>query len=226
MMRWTIPLATVVVAVAAGDKPDNSKLPVKAPAGAVILLDGKDADEWELDKHWKYADGVLVVDPAESHRGCRVATRRSFTDFTLHVEFWLPLMADQTGQARSNSGVFLGGRYEVQILDTYGHPPEDNGAGGIYKVAAPRVNASLPPEQWQSYDIRYRAPRVRKDGVVEKPRVTVVYNGVKIHDDLELKVFATPSGKFDQFAPSGPILLQNHHAAVKFRNIWLVEKQK
>jgi hypothetical protein len=222
-MRWTMVLVIAAVS-AAGDKPDNSRLPVKPPAGARILLDGRGADEWQLDKHWKLVDGMLVVDPSESHRGCRIATRRSFTDFKLHVEFWLPLMADQTGQARSNSGVFLGGRYEIQILDTYGHPPEDNGAGAIYKVAAPRVNASLPPEQWQSYDIEFRSARARKDGVIEKPRVTVVYNGVKIHDGVELSVFATPNGKFDNYALSGPILLQNHHAAVKFRNIWVMEK--
>jgi len=220
-VRWMIMLAAAVVAAAA-DKPDNSNLPVKPPVGAVILLDGKGAGEWELDKHWKLMDGMLVVDPAESHRGCRIATKRTFTDFKLHVEFWLPLMAGQTGQARSNSGVFLGGRYEVQILDTYGHPPEDNGAGAVYKVAAPSVNASLPPEQWQSYDIDFRAARFRGDQVVEKPRVSVVYNGVKVHDNVELTVFATPNNKFDQFARNGPILLQNHHAAVKFRNIWLV----
>jgi hypothetical protein len=222
-MRWTVFFAAAALA-AASDTPDNSKLPVKPPKGAVILLDGKGAGEWELDKHWKYADGVLVVDPAESHRGCRIATKKTFGDYTLHVEFWLPLMAEATGQARSNSGIFLAGRYEVQILDTYGHPPEDNGAGGLYKVATPRVNASLAPEQWQSYDIQFRTARAQKDGVIERPRVTVVYNGVKIHDNLELKVFATPNGKFDNFALSGPILLQNHHAAVKFRNIWLVEK--
>jgi hypothetical protein len=223
-MRWTIVLA-VAAAAAAGDVPNNSKLPVKPPKGAVILLDGKGAGEWELDKHWKLVDNTLVVDPAESHRGCRIATKRSFTDFALHVEFWLPLMADQTGQARSNSGVFLCGRYELQILDTYGHPPEDNGAGAIYKVAAPRVNASLPPEQWQSYDIQFRAAKFRGDEVVEKPRVTVIYNGVKVHDNLELNVTTTPNNKFDQYAHDGPILLQNHHAAVKFRNIWLLEKQ-
>jgi hypothetical protein len=222
-MRWILVMVMAATA-AASDKPDNSKLPVKPPAGAAILLDGKGADEWTLDKHWKYADGVLVVDPAESHRACRVGTKKTFVDYKLHVEFWLPLMADAQGQARSNSGIFLGGRYEVQILDTYGHPPEDNGAGGLYKVATPRVNASLPPEQWQSYDIEYRAARAQKDGVVVKPRVTVVYNGVKIHDNVELNVFATPNGKFDSYALSGPILLQNHHAAVKFRNIWLVEK--
>jgi hypothetical protein len=220
LIRWCILLATAAAALAA-DTPNNSKLPVAPPKGAVILFDGKNLDQWEIDKHWKLVDGLLVVDPAESHRGCRISTKQNFTDFTLHVEFWLPLMADQTGQARSNSGVFLSGRYEVQILDTYGHPPEDNGAGGIYKVAAPRVNASLPPERWQSYDIQFRAPRFRGDEVVEKPRMTVVYNGVKIHDDLELKVFATPNGKFDGYARSGPILLQNHHAAVRFRNIWV-----
>src|ERR1051326_6499300 len=128
-MRWTILLVTGAIGVAA-DMPDNSRLPVKPPKDALILLDGNGADEWVLDKHWKLVDHMLVVDPTESHRGCRVATKRSFTDFALHVEFWLPLMAGQQGQARSNSGVFLCARYEVQILDTYGHPPEDNGAGG------------------------------------------------------------------------------------------------
>jgi hypothetical protein len=218
MRRWTIVLAAAVLGVA-GD------LPVQPPTGAVILLGGTGAGEWQLDKHWKFADGMLVVDPAERHPGCRIATKRSFTDCKLHVEFWLPLMADQQGQARSNSGVFLGGRYEVQILDTYGHPPEIDGAGAIYKVGAPRVNASRPPEQWQSFDIEFRAARFRGDEVLEKPRITVVYNGVKIHDAVEMNVFATPDNKFDQFARSGPILLQNHHAAVRFRNIWLVTER-
>ena len=84
------------------------------------------------------------------------------------------------------------------------------------------MNASLPPERWQSYDIIFRAARFQGDRVTEKPRVTVVYNGVKVHDNVELNVFATPNNKFNEYAKSGPILLQNHRCSVKFRNIWLV----
>jgi len=142
------------------------------------------------------------------------------------VEFWLPLMADKTGQARANSGVFLQGRYEVQILDTYGHPPEINGAGALYQVAAPRVNASRPPEQWQSYDITYRAAQFRGDEVVAKPRITVIYNGVKIHDNYELQVTATPNFVYPDFVRTGPVVLQNHQCPVRFRNIWLLPYAK
>jgi len=194
------------------------------PKSAIVLFDGKNADQWTIDEHWKVVDGTLVVDPAEPHRGCRIATRQSFTDFMLHVEFWLPLMADKEGQARANSGVFLGGRYEVQILDTFGHPPEDNGAGALYKVRAPMVNASKPPGQWQSYDITFRAARLKGEQVMEKPRVTVIHNGTRIHDSVELDVFATPNGKFDGYAAGGPILLQNHRCPVRFRNIWLAPR--
>ena len=214
-----------LIALAASDAPDNSRLPVAPPKDAVILFDGKSLDQWAIpegDPHWKLVDGALAVNPITPHPGCRIASKQSFTDFQLHVEFWLPLMADKQGQARANSGVFLGGRYEVQILDTFGHPPEDNGAGAIYRVFAPRVNASLPPGEWQSYDITFRAARSQGDRVTEKPRVTVVYNGVKVHDNVELNVFATPNNKFNEYAKSGPILLQNHRCPVKFRNIWLV----
>ena len=213
-MRWWIPIWMTAAALAA-DKP---------PKGAIVLFDGTNTDQWTIDPHWRLENGTLAVDPTEPHRGCRIATKQNFTDFLLHVEFWLPLMADKEGQARANSGVFLCGRYEVQILDTYGHPPEDNGAGALYKVRAPSVNASRPPEQWQSYDITFRAARLRGDRVLEKPRVTVVYNGVKIHDNVELDVFATPNGKFGEFATSGPILLQNHRCPVRFRNIWLAPR--
>ena len=226
--RLLLLAAGAVAASLAADTPDNSKLPVAPPKGAVILFDGTSLDQWAIpdgDPHWKLVDGTLAVNPITPHPGCRLPTKQSFTDFQLHVEFWQPLMADQTGQARANSGVFLGGRYEVQILDTFGHPPEIDGAGALYKVFAPRVNASLRPEQWQSFDITFQAARFRGDQAVEKPRVTVVYNGVKVHDNAELNVFATPNNKFSEYARSGPILLQNHRAPVRFRNIWLVPQR-
>ena len=219
---WVLGLALLLAGCS-----HNGKCPFCKSSGPAkeVLFDGTDLSKFQAradgsDAKWVIRDGYAEVNGTGD-----IVTKEKYKDFTLHVEFWLPLMAEATGQARSNSGVFLGGRYEVQILDTYGHPPEDNGAGAIYKVATPRVNASLVPEQWQSYDIQFRAARMQKDGKSEAPRVTVVYNGVKIHDDVELKVFATPNNKFDHYALSGPILLQNHHAAVKFRNIWLVEKR-
>jgi hypothetical protein len=201
------------------------------PKGAIVLFDGKNLDAWKLpeegDPHWKIVDGVLQVDPGNPHTDrvkCRLATRENFGDVKLHVEFWLPLMPDKQGQARANSGVFLAGRYEVQILDTYGHPPEINGAGSLYEVAAPLVNASKPPEQWQTYDIAFRTARFQGDQVTEKPRITVIYNGVKIHDNYEFQVTGTPSNAQPEYARTGPILLQNHRAPVRFRNIWVARQ--
>ena len=107
------------------------------PPGAVILFDGKNLDQWEIDKHWKLWTARWWWIRRNRIAAAASRRRRASGDYALHVEFWLPLMADQVGQARANSGVFLAGRYEVQILDTLGHPPEDNGAGGIYKVARP-----------------------------------------------------------------------------------------
>jgi len=200
------------------------RLPVPAPQDAILLFDGKNLDRWVTDSHWKVVNGAIEVDSTVPHPKCRMPTKEDFGDVLLHVEYWLPLMADKTGQARANSGVFLQGRYELQILDTYGRPPEIDGAGSLYKVAAPGVNASLPPEQWQSYDILFRTARFKDGQVVEKPRITVTHNGVKIHDDLELQVFATPNNVLSEFARSGPIVLQNHRNPVRFRNIWAVRK--
>src|SRR5204863_3259771 len=108
------------------------RLPVPAPKGAVMLFDGTSVDGWAIDAHWKVLDGNLVVDPSVPHPRCRIQTKEMFDNLQLHVEYWLPLMADKTGQARANSGIFLQGRYEVQILDTDGHPPEIDGAGALY----------------------------------------------------------------------------------------------
>ena len=199
-------------------------LPAPPPAGAIILFDGTNLDQWSLngDPHWKIENGELVINPVTPHPKCRLATKQSFGDVTLHVEFWLPLMADKKGQARANSGVFLQGRYEVQILDTFGQPPSINGGGSIYEVHPPLVNAALPPEQWQSFDISYRSARFKGNEVSEKPRITVIYNGVKVQDNYELQVTATPNNVFADFARTGPVLLQNHQCPVRFRNIWLL----
>lgn len=223
-MKTLIEAISVAALLAAAACTFAETLPVPPPPGAIVLFDGASLDAWALqdDPHWKLLNGELVIDPRTPHPRCRLASKQSFGDVTLHVEFWLPLMADKKGQARANSGVFLQGHYEVQILDTYGQPPAINGAGAIYEVAAPRLEASLPPEHWQSFDITFRSARFRGDEVVEKPRITVVFNGVKVHDDYELQVKATPNNVFSDFARTGPILLQNHQCPVRFRNIWLL----
>jgi hypothetical protein len=198
------------------------------PRNANVLFDGANLDQWALngDPHWKIVGRLLEIDPSTRHEQgkCRLATRENFGDVLLHVEFLLPLMADQRGQARANSGVFLQGRYEVQILDSFGNPPTDDGAGALYRTVAPRVNACLPPGKWQTYDIDFRAARFEGDKLIAKPRITVLYNGVKIHDNVELQVTGTPANAAPEFARTGPILLQNHRCPVRFLNIWMVRK--
>lgn len=199
-------------------------LPAAPPTGAIILFVGTNIDQWSLnsDPHWKIENAELAVNAVTPHPKCRLATKQSFGDVTLHVEFWLPLMADKKGQARANSCVFLQGRYEVQILDTFGQPPSINGAGSIYGVHPPLVNSDLRPEQRQSLDIFYRSARFKGNELWEKPHITIIYNGVKVQDNYELQVTATPNNVFADFAWTGPVLLQNHQCPVRFRNIWLL----
>jgi len=191
------------------------------PADAIVLFDGKDLSQWvkrgsdELVE-WKVENGYFEVVP----RTGDICTKELFTDYQVHVEFRLPLMADCKGQARANSGVYLQGRYEVQVLDSYGLDSKDDDCGGIYRLAAPTVNASRPPEQWQTYDIFFMAPRFNEKGVKTAPaRISVVQNGVWIHHDL--KIHEPTGGEIDSnFAEPGPLLLQDHHNLVRYRNIW------
>jgi len=162
----------------------------------------------------------LVVKPGSPD----IVTKRDFGDYRLHVEFWLPLMADQKDQARANSGVYNQGRYEIQVLDSYNNSTyQFDGCGAIYGQKDPDQNAIKPPEQWNTYDITFRAPRFGKDGkVTQKPRVTVFHNGLKIHDNVEIQGNATTSGIAGPQPKVGPILLQDHGCPVRYRNIWIV----
>jgi hypothetical protein len=188
---------------------------------AKILFDGRDLSGWLARKggeaKWKIKDGYMEVAPGTGD----IYSKEQFGDFQLHVEFWLPLMADKKGQARANSGVYLQGRYEVQVLDSYGLDSQDNDCGGIYKIAKPLVNACRRPEQWQSYDIAFRAARLEEGSLKEKARASVFHNGVMIHNNIEIPMFT--GGAMDMaMAKPGPIMLQDHGDLVRYRNLWIL----
>jgi hypothetical protein len=195
------------------------------PAQATSLFDGKNLSAWLARKggeaNWKISDGYMEVLPGTGD----IHTRELFGDFQLHVEFWLPLMADRTGQARANSGVYLQGRYEIQVLDSYGLDAQDNDCGAIYKIARPLVNACRKPEQWQSYDVAFRAALVEDGQLKERPRVTVFHNGALIHNNLEIPMATGGAMDVDMGKP-GPILLQDHGNLVRYRNLWIVSVTK
>lgn len=131
-------------------------------------------------------------------------------------------MADSFGQARANSGVIINNIYEIQVLDSFGLVPAMGDCGSIYDQTRPLVNASLPPEQWQTYDITFRAPRMTPDGSVTKERVTVDLNGVRIHTNVPIEgaTAGHPPGKPPKNAATGPLHLQDHGNRVRYRNVW------
>ena len=154
-----------------------------------------------------------------------IITREKFDGtFKLHVEFRVPYEADKKGQGRGNSGVYLQGRYEVQILDSYGLDSKNNDCGAIYEVAAPSQNACKAPTVWQSYDIEFTAPKCVDGKKTEPPVITVVHNGVKIHDKLKITSDNTRAGMGGDVCTPGPILLQFHGDPVQFRTVWLVKE--
>jgi hypothetical protein len=210
------------------DKEDVKSVP--PPAGAVVLFDGKSLDGWKRRDSkdpagWKVLDGgILAVQPGKGD----IVTDKTFDGaFTLHVEFRVPYMPKASGQGRGNSGVYVQGRYEVQVLDSYGLQSKNNDCGAIYEVAAPKVNACKAPTVWQSYDIEYTAPKCAGGKVAEPARFTVYHNGVKIHDDVKIPANVTHTRAGMETDPStpGPILLQDHGNPVQYRNIWLLPKK-
>jgi hypothetical protein len=196
---------------------------VPPPEGALVLFDGSNLDAWERRDGKGKATWKLIGDGSMEVRGGDIVTRQKFDgSFRLHVEFRVPYMPNARGQGRGNSGVYLQGRYEVQVLDSYGLESKNNDCGAIYEVAAPRVNACKAPTVWQSYDITFHAPRCENGKKVEPARVTVVHNGVLIHDDVKIPVDYTRAGMPGDPCTPGPILLQDHGNPVQYRNIWLL----
>ena len=198
---------------------DTDKAPLH-DSRTVVLSDGADFSGWRqrdgAPSQWEVqSDGSMLV------KGGDAITADEFGDFQLHLEFRCPEMPEKAGQARGNSGVYIHGRYEVQVLDTFGQPPASNGCGAIYSIAPPQVNASRPAGEWQTYDIVFRAPRFDASGsVTETPRMTVIHNGRVIHNNLTLPN-TTPGGLDGAMVARGPILLQDHGDPVRYRNIWV-----
>jgi hypothetical protein len=192
----------------------------KAPEGATVLDAAQFVHEDGKASTWPVADGVLEVGKGS------IMTKEKYADFQLHVEFNLAESPEAAkGQGRSNSGVYIQRRYEVQILDSMtDDPPKNNGCASIYTRKAPDKNVGKKPGEWQTYDITFRAARFDGAGKkTESARITVVWNGVKVHDDYEIPD-KTGAGKPEGPEP-GPILLQDHGAKVKFRNLWILPKK-
>jgi hypothetical protein len=194
---------------------------IPPPEGAVVLFDGTNLDHWVQRRGgepaaWPIEDGAMVT------RGGDILSRERFDNFHLHVEFYCPDSPPEvTGQGRSNSGVFLQGRYEIQVLDSWGiEDPGRGDCGALYNQAAPLVNACKRPDEWQSYDVIFRAPRFDAQGSkVENARATVLQNGRVVQNNQEM-TRQTGAAVDEDYAAPGPILLQDHGNRVRFRNVW------
>ena len=207
-------------------KPGDSvnMTPVAAPQDATILIGpGADLSAWQMmdgaKVTWPMSNGVL-----ETGKGF-IRTKAEFTNFQLHVEFATPKEVKGDSQGRGNSGVFLLGKFEIQVLDSYQNPTYPDGqASAMYGQFPPLVNASRPPGTWQAYDIIFTAPDFTTGGTAEKPAVvTVLHNGIVVHNATP---FWGPTAhkKIDPYGPDtakGPLSLQDHGNPVRYRNIWI-----
>ncbi len=207
--------------VTPGDKFSQQATP---PSDAVVLFDGKDLSQWR-DKNdggpvpWKVEDGVAI---SAKHD---IVCTNQFGDMQLHLEFREPVLVGRTGQDRGNSGVFLMGRYEIQVLDCYhAKTYADGSTGGIYGQHPPLANAARPPGEWQTYDIVFNVPHFDADGKLLSPAyVTVIWNGVIVqnHQAIRGETNWRVPGTYHPVGPTGPIALQYHNNSVSFRNIWV-----
>ena len=195
------------------------------PSDAMVLFDGRDLSEWRSGQggpaRWRVRDGYVEVVPGSGD----IETARRFGDVQVHIEWATPAEVNGEGQGRGNSGVFLMGMYELQILDSYGNRTYADGqAGAIYGQHPPLVNVSRPPGEWQTYDIVFRRPRFDSTGALTSPaRMTVLHNGVLVHHNIEL-LGATANMRravYTAHADRLPIKLQDHGNRTRFRNIWV-----
>ena len=198
-----------------------------APSDAIVLFAGDDASRWQhsdgSEVKWRVEDGALTVVGGTGD----IETRRGFGDIQLHLEWRTPAAVEGEGQGRGNSGVFLQGRYEMQILDSFENRTYSNGqAASVYKQHRPMVNASRPAGAWQSYDLVFRAPRFAASGELQAPaHVTLFHNGVLVHSHVEIEGTTTYIGEpaYETHDDRAPLVLQDHGNPVSFRNIWVRE---
>lgn len=191
------------------------------PSDALVLFGGQDLSHWKGanggEARWKVENGVMEVNGTGN-----IVTTEEFGDVQVHVEWASPREVKGEGQGRGNSGVYLQGRYEIQVLDSYQNKTYFNGqAGALYGVAAPLVNACRKPGEWQTYDIIFHAPRRSPDGKVEPGSVTVLHNGVLVLDQVAVSGKSTTAAAFEGVVTQGPLMLQDHGNPVRFRNVWI-----
>lgn len=196
------------------------------PSDAVVLFSGSDLSAWVNEKDgaeagWIVEDGHFTVKPGTGG----IKTTEQFNDMQIHLEWRAPQEIKGEGQGRGNSGVYIGNKYEVQILDSYENETYTNGqAASIYKQSPPLVNATSPPGEWNSYDIIFTAPRFNRDGMLLSPaKITVLHNGVLVQNDFELKGPTQYTGipNYTAHDEKMSIHLQDHGNPVSFRNIWV-----
>jgi hypothetical protein len=217
----TVAMVSQLAAETKNNIPANPKLSVEPPKDAVVLFGGKAEqmrDNWYTLRTTDPAGWTVDAEGVATPNRHDIRSKQEFGDCCLHVEFREPL------EGGGNSGVGVQGRYEVQILNSFGKQPDAHGCGSFYSQTAPKVVASKPAGKWQTYDIFFRAPRFDADGkVVENARATVYQNGVLIHKNQEFK---GPTGiQYDIFKgeeAKGPVVLQGDHDIVQFRNVWVL----
>lgn len=204
--------------------PAGADAPFAPPSDATVLFDGRDLSGWESCKDggpagWKVLDGCMEVVPGTGN----IRTKAALGDVQLHLEWAAPEVVKGESQGRGNSGVFLMGLYEVQVLDCYGNPTYPDGTtGALYGQCPPLVNACRKPGEWQTFDIVWEGPRFEGEKLVRPARITVFHNGVLLHHAKELlgptkhKVLPEPK----PHPHTGPLMLQDHKDLVRFRNIW------
>ncbi|MEO7393861.1 MAG: DUF1080 domain-containing protein [Chitinophagaceae bacterium] len=204
------------------------KTSADAPADAIVLFDGKDLSNWKNSSEkgeitWKVESNIMTVTAG----GGNIQTKKGFGDCQFHIEWRTPAVVKGDGQGRGNSGIFLMGRYELQILDSYKNRTYSNGqAGSIYKQHLPLVNPVRSPGEWQTYDIVFTAPRFKADSSLQSPaRITVLLNGVLVQNNTVLwgstEYIGIPTYKMH--SDKEPIALQDHGNPTSFRNIWIRE---
>ena len=226
-MLFLLPISMVALSAAEEPQPPvvaPSAVPGAPPSDAIVLFDGKDLSKFR-GKHsdqpkWKLENGVMETIPGGDGNG--MLSREEFGDCQVHVEWASPSVVEGESQSRGNSGVFLMGRYEIQVLDSYNNPTYPNGqCGAFYGHNAPLVNACRKPGEWQTYDIIFHTPKRLADGKVQAGSYTVLHNGVLIQDHIPVGVESTASAPLSGYAEKGPIYLQEHGGKVRFRSVWV-----